>query len=47
VSEETKLAAAIGQLEGFGEDVRTGLQVADWNAHREIMRAMVKRVGTP
>lgn len=43
-SEEAELAAAIGQLEGFAERVRSGLQSADWNARREILRALVKRV---
>lgn len=43
-SEDAELAAAIGQLEGFAGRVRSGLQSADWNARREILRALVKRV---
>jgi len=43
-SEDAELATAIGQLEGFAERVRSGLQAADWNARREILRALVKRV---
>ena len=43
-SEDAELATAIGQLEGFAERVRSGLQAADGNARREILRALVKRV---
>ncbi|OWK35668.1 DNA invertase [Fimbriiglobus ruber] len=43
-SEDAEVAAAIGQLEGFADRVRSGLQSADWNARREILRALVKRV---
>jgi site-specific DNA recombinase len=43
-SEDAELEAAIGQLEGFAERVQSGLQTADWNARREILRALVKQV---
>ncbi|OWK35629.1 recombinase family protein [Fimbriiglobus ruber] len=43
-SEGAEVATAIGQLEGFAERVRSGLPSADWNARRDILRALVKRV---
>ncbi|HEY2786646.1 MAG TPA: recombinase family protein [Fimbriiglobus sp.] len=43
-TEDAELSAAIGQLEAFTEQIRTGLQDADWQTRREILRALIKRV---
>ena len=43
-TEDAELSAAIGQLEAFAARIRTGLQDADWQTRREILRALIKRV---
>jgi site-specific DNA recombinase len=43
-AEAQQLQAAVDQLQSFAERVREGLQGADWNTRREILRALVKQV---
>src|SRR5262249_16807166 len=38
------LRLVIGQLEGFAERVREGLDEASWATRREVVRALIKRV---
>jgi len=41
----TDLRLMSGRLEDFAAQVRTGLAEADWSRQRELIRALVKRVG--
>ncbi len=41
---EEELRLILGHLETFAEKVKAGLQDADWQTRREIIRALVKRV---
>jgi site-specific DNA recombinase len=43
-AEEQNLRAALDQLQLFAERIRDGLQDADWNTRRDIMRALIKQV---
>src|SRR5579875_1300807 len=43
-AEAQQLQAAVDQLQSFAQRVREGLQEADWNTRREILRALVKQV---
>ena len=43
-TEDVELSAAISQLEVFAERIRSGLQDADWETRREILRTLIKRV---
>jgi len=42
--EEQELRLLIGRFDLFAQQVREGLDLADWTARREIIRALVKRV---
>ena len=42
--QEQDLRLVIGRLEEFAERVRSGLELADWQARREIVRSVVKRI---
>jgi site-specific DNA recombinase len=41
---EQRLQAAVDQLQSFAERVREGLQEANWNTRRELLRSLVKQV---
>ena len=43
-NEQKELTLLLSRIEDFAEQVRDGLQVADWSARREIIRSLVKRV---
>ena len=43
-AEEQNLQAAIDQVEKFAQRVREGLQEAEWNTRRDILRALIKQV---
>jgi site-specific DNA recombinase len=43
-ADEVEVATTIGQLEGFADRIRAGLQDAGWDTRREVLRALVKRV---
>ena len=41
---QTELQLIIGHVEEFAAKVKGGLERADWNSRREIVRTLVKRV---
>jgi len=41
---QAELQLVITRLEDFADQVRGGLQDADWNTRRELIRALVKRI---
>jgi site-specific DNA recombinase len=43
-NQERELRLAIGGLEEFAQQVKEGLEQADWHKQREIIRALVKRI---
>ncbi len=43
-TQEHELRLVIGHLQDFAEQVRGGLEEADWPTRREIIRALVKRI---
>jgi site-specific DNA recombinase len=43
-TEQQNLRAALDQLQLFATRIRDGLQDADWNTRREIMRSLIKQV---
>jgi len=43
-TQRANLQQVLGQLENFAEQVRDGLQKADWNTRREIIRSLVKTI---
>lgn len=43
-SEDADLASAVEQLEAFHQRVGAGLQEADWETRRAILRALIKQV---
>jgi site-specific DNA recombinase len=43
-SEEEELRRIVERLEGFAAQVQAGLEQADWNTRRELIRTLVKRV---
>jgi site-specific DNA recombinase len=42
--QEQELRLALGGLEEFAQQVKEGLEQADWHKRREIIRALVKRI---
>jgi site-specific DNA recombinase len=44
VAAQAELRLIIGRLEDFAAKVQNGLESADWQAQRDIIRALVKRV---
>ena len=42
--QQRELRLALGALEEFAQQVKDGLQQADWHRQREIIRALVKRI---
>jgi site-specific DNA recombinase len=42
--EEGEMRRVVDQLESFAARVRDGLETADWDARREIMRALIRKV---
>ena len=44
VAEEQELQKAIDHLQSFAARIRGGLEKADWNTRREILRALVRKV---
>jgi site-specific DNA recombinase len=43
-AQELELRLLVGRLQEFADQVRDGLQKADWQKRREIIRAVVKRI---
>jgi site-specific DNA recombinase len=43
-TQEEELRLALGGLEEFAHQIEKGLDQADWNKRREILRALVKRI---
>jgi site-specific DNA recombinase len=43
-AEEQQVQAVLGKLQEFAQRVSEGLQQADWQTRREVIRALVKRV---
>jgi site-specific DNA recombinase len=43
-NQEHELRLVIERLQGFADQVRAGLQTADWETRREILRALIRRV---
>ena len=43
-AQEHELRLVVGRLQEFADQVRDGLQKADWHTRREIIRAVVKRI---
>ena len=43
-SQRANLQQVLGKLDDFAEQVRDGLQQADWNTRREIIRSLVKSI---
>jgi len=43
-AEEQELQKAIDQLQSFAARIQDGLEKADWNTRREILRALVRKV---
>jgi site-specific DNA recombinase len=43
-NQEQELRLVIGCLQEFADQVRAGLQTADWETRSEILRAMIRRV---
>lgn len=43
-AEEGELRRAIDHLRSFADRIRDGLENADWNARREILRALIRKV---
>jgi len=43
-TESQDLQVAVAQLSAFAERIRNGLQGADWNTRRDILRALLKQV---
>src|SRR5206468_12397786 len=41
---QTELQLIVGRVEEFAAKVKDGLECADWNSRREIIRTLVKRV---
>ena len=42
--EEEKLRTTVDQLQSFAARIQSGLQDADWNMRREILRALIRKV---
>ena len=43
-TQRANLKQVLGKLDDFAEHVRDGLQQADWNTRREIIRSLVKSI---
>jgi site-specific DNA recombinase len=43
-AQQAELRLALSRLQDFAEDVKQGLEKADWATRREVIRAVVKRV---
>jgi site-specific DNA recombinase len=43
-AEEQELQKVIGHLQSFAARIKNGLEKADWNTRREILRALVRKV---
>ena len=43
-AQEQELRLVVGRLQEFADQVRDGLQEADWHTRRAIIRAVVKRI---
>lgn len=41
---EEEVRHLVGRLQAFTDQVKAGLENADWNTRREIIRALVKRI---
>ena len=42
--EQEKLRATVDQLQSFAARIQSGLEDADWNTRREILRALIRKV---